>query len=57
MTVLLTDLENIVRAAGEIALTHFKNIAQLKVTKKSPRDFVTEADVSVEVYLKETLAP
>lgn len=56
MTVLLTDLENIVRAAGEIALTHFKNIAQLKVTKKSPRDFVTEADVAVEAYLKEALA-
>lgn len=56
MTVLLTDLENIVRAAGEIALTHFKNIAQLKVTKKSPRDFVTEADVAVEAYLKDALA-
>jgi myo-inositol-1(or 4)-monophosphatase len=55
MTVLPTDLEKIVRAAGSIALTHFDNLENLKVSKKSPRDFVTEADVAVESYLKETL--
>lgn len=55
MTVTLTDLEKIVREAGSIALTHYKNLELLKVTKKSPRDFVTEADIAVESYLKETL--
>lgn len=56
MTVLLSDLENIVREAGTIALNHFKNLQHLKITKKSPRDFVTEADIAVESYLKETLS-
>jgi len=27
----------------------------LKLTKKSPRDFVTAADIAVEAFLKETL--
>lgn len=56
MTVSLTDLEKIVREAGAIALAHYKDLQQLKVTKKSPRDFVTEADVAVEAYLKNTLS-
>jgi len=56
MTVSLTDLEKIVREAGSIALSHYKNLEQLKVTKKSPRDFVTEADIAVESYLKETFS-
>jgi myo-inositol-1(or 4)-monophosphatase len=55
MSVSLSELEKVVREAGTIALTHFNNIQQLKVTKKSPRDFVTEADIAVEAYLKETL--
>ncbi|MBK8815213.1 MAG: inositol monophosphatase [Methylococcaceae bacterium] len=55
MSVSLSELEKVVREAGTIALTHFNNIDQLKVTKKSPRDFVTEADIAVEAYLKETL--
>jgi myo-inositol-1(or 4)-monophosphatase len=55
MTVSLADLEKIVREAGSIALAHYKNLELLKVTKKSPRDFVTEADIAVESYLKETL--
>lgn len=55
MTVLLSDLEKVIREAGSIALNYFNNINQLKVSKKSPRDFVTEADISVEAYLKDTL--
>ena len=55
MSVSLSELEKVVREAGTIALTHFNNIQQLKVTKKSPRDFVTEADIAVEAYLKESL--
>ena len=49
-------LENIIREAGSIALTHFRNLKHLEVTKKSPRDLVTEADVAVEAYLQENLA-
>jgi myo-inositol-1(or 4)-monophosphatase len=56
MSVLLSELETIVRAAGAIALSHQKNLQQLTVTRKSPRDIVTEADIAVESYLKETLA-
>lgn len=56
MTALLTDLEKIIREAGTIALTHFKNLGNLKVTKKSPRDFVTDADIAVESYLKDRLS-
>ncbi|MGR9115376.1 MAG: inositol monophosphatase family protein [Gammaproteobacteria bacterium] len=47
--------EKVVREAGSIALNHFKNLKSLAVNKKSPRDLVTEADVAVETYLKETL--
>ena len=49
-------LENIIREAGSIALTHFRNLKHLEVTKKSPRDLVTEADVAVEAFLQENLA-
>lgn len=55
MTDSLAGLENHVREAGAIALSHFKDLASLKVSKKSPRDFVTEADIAVENYLKTTL--
>lgn len=56
MPVSLLELEKTVRAAGAIAMSHFNNIDQLKVSKKSPRDFVTEADVAVEAYLKTALS-
>ena len=49
-------LENIIREAGSIALNHFRNLKHLEVTKKRPRDLVTEADVAVEAYLQENLA-
>jgi myo-inositol-1(or 4)-monophosphatase len=52
---MIKTLEVIVREAGEIALTHFSNIKQLEVTKKNPRDFVTQADLEVEAFLQEKL--
>lgn len=48
-------LERVIRQAGEIALTHFRDLAHLNVDKKSPRDFVTAADVAVEKFLKQQL--
>ena len=55
MSISLAVLEKVVREAGAIALTHFKNLKHLEVTKKKPRDLVTEADVAVEAFLKEAL--
>lgn len=55
MAISVVTLENIVRQAGSIAMNHFKNLENVEVIKKSPRDLVTEADVAVEVYLKEAL--
>lgn len=49
-------LENVIREAGSIALTHFRNLKHLEVTKKRPRDLVTEADVAVEIFMQENLA-
>ncbi|MDD5215682.1 MAG: inositol monophosphatase, partial [Methylococcales bacterium] len=48
-------LERIIREAGDIALTYFRDLKHLNVDKKSPRDFVTAADVAVEKFLKEKL--
>jgi myo-inositol-1(or 4)-monophosphatase len=56
MTVSLDILEKVVREAGLFAMTYFKNLKNLEVNKKSPRDFVTEADIAVEAFLKENLA-
>jgi myo-inositol-1(or 4)-monophosphatase len=56
MTVTLVALEKVVREAGLIALNYFKNLKDVEVSKKSARDFVTEADVAVEAFLKETLS-
>lgn len=55
MSISMTALETIVRDAGAIALTHFKNLSQLAISKKSPRDFVTDADLEVEAFLKSKL--
>ena len=55
MSISLTELEAVVRAAGDIALTHFKDLKNVGVNQKSPRDFVTAADIAVEAYLKEVL--
>ncbi len=55
MNIIITDFEKTIREAGNIALSYYLNLEQLKVEKKSPRDFVTEADLAVEVYLKDVL--
>ncbi|NOT86514.1 MAG: inositol monophosphatase [Methylococcaceae bacterium] len=52
----LATLEKIVREAGTIALAHFKDLKHLAINKKSPRDFVTAADVAVEHFLHQTLS-
>lgn len=56
MPVTLAALEKTVREAGLIALNYFKNLKDVEVSKKSARDFVTEADVAVEAFLKKTLS-
>ncbi|MGZ8162729.1 MAG: inositol monophosphatase family protein [Methylobacter sp.] len=56
MSISLAFLEQVVRKAGAIALNHFKDLTLLAINKKSPRDFVTAADVAVEAFLKENLA-
>ena len=55
MAITLALLEEIVREAGTIALTYFSDLINVEVNEKSPRDFVTAADVAVEVFLKQTL--
>lgn len=55
MSISLAELEDVVREAGSIALTYFKDLKNIEVNKKSPRDFVTAADIAVEAFLKETL--
>jgi myo-inositol-1(or 4)-monophosphatase len=55
MKVSLTDIEPVIRAAGIIALDYFNNLNALTINKKSARDFVTDADVAIEAYLKEHL--
>jgi myo-inositol-1(or 4)-monophosphatase len=55
MLISLAFLEQVIRDAGAVALTYFNNLQHLEVNKKSPRDFVTEADVAVEAFLKEQL--
>lgn len=55
MNISLAALEPMIRAAGSIALDYFNNLSDLTINKKSSRDFVTDADVAVEAYLKEHL--
>ena len=55
MSISLAVLEEVVREAGSIALTYFKDLKNVQVNRKSPRDFVTAADLAVEVFLKEAL--
>lgn len=56
MTISLELFEKIVREAGQIALSHFDDLNNLEVNKKSPRDFVTAADLAVEAYLQQALS-
>ena len=55
MTILHPELEAVIREAGKIALSYFAEVDSIKVSKKSPRDLVTEADVAIESYLKSAL--
>ena len=55
MTISQSLLERIIRAAGDIALTHFRDLKNLTIDKKSPRDFVTAADLAVEAFLQTQL--
>ncbi|MDO8842895.1 inositol monophosphatase family protein [Methylicorpusculum sp.] len=55
MSISSAQLEKIVREAGAIALSHFKDLKNLSINKKKPRDFVTAADVAVEAYLQKVL--
>jgi len=56
VTITATDLEKIMYEAGSIAMGYFKNLDNVGVIKKSPRDLVTDADVAVEEHLKQALA-
>lgn len=56
MTIELAVLEQIVREAGNIAMQHFNDLDNVGVNRKSSRDLVTDADVAVELYLKQALA-
>lgn len=55
MSISPVELEKTIREAGAIAMAQFKDLNNLAVSKKSSRDLVTEADIAVEAYLKETL--
>lgn len=55
MPINLTELERIVRQAGEVALGYFNDLDTLAINKKSARDLVTDADVAVENFLKTAL--
>ncbi len=52
----LSQLETIIRQAGELALSYFQQLDQLQIQQKSPRDFVTDADIAVEAFLKKALS-
>ena len=55
MSISLVVLEKIVREAGELVLSYFNDLNKLEVSKKRPRDFVTNADGAVEAFLKQAL--
>ena len=44
-------LEQIIRQAGQLSLEYRDNLAQLDITRKSPKDLVTQADQAVETFL------
>jgi myo-inositol-1(or 4)-monophosphatase len=48
-------VEEIARKAGEIALRHFRSLADLPVERKGHLDLVTKADREVEVFLVASL--
>ena len=46
-----TFLESIIKQAGRISLDYKARLADVRVSRKSEKDLVTEADVAVEHYL------
>lgn len=48
-------LKHIIKEAGKEALKYFANLDSLKISKKGPKDLVTEADFAVEKYIRESL--
>jgi len=55
MRVTQAALEKVIRDAGAIGMKYFNDRKNMAVNKKAARDFVTEADVAIEAFLKETL--
>ena len=56
MKVTQTVLEKVAREAGAIGMKYFNDRKNMAINKKAARDFVTEADVAIEAFLKETLS-
>jgi len=46
----------LIRDAGEVALDYFRRVSTLTVNSKGVQDVVSEADVAVEVLIKERIA-
>ncbi|HET9649872.1 MAG TPA: inositol monophosphatase [Microlunatus sp.] len=46
----------LIREAGEVALAYFRRAGSLSVSNKGVQDVVSEADVAVEVLIKERIA-
>ncbi|MCM2446277.1 inositol monophosphatase [Rahnella sp. CG8] len=52
---MVSEIEDIARKAGEMALAHFHSLATLQVEKKGHLDLVTQADRQVEQFLMTSL--
>jgi len=52
---MIKALEQTIKDAGQLALTYFSKLNTIEISKKSPRDLVTEADVAVELFIKDRL--
>ena len=46
---------NLIREAGALAASYFKNIGALTIASKGPQDMVSEADLNVEMLIRERL--
>ena len=48
--------ETIIRRAGELALSYFRDLGSLDVRQKGPQDLVSEADVTTEALIRTAIA-
>ncbi|MEM1073628.1 MAG: inositol monophosphatase [Pseudomonadota bacterium] len=55
MTDRRNSAEAFARAGGALALSYFRDVADLAVEDKGPQDFVTEADKAVEALIREKI--